>query len=74
MTVPVLAAEGADDFPVEMPNKNGWTDWLHPLANYRLACCDCGLVHRLEFRIDGHNQLNFRAKRDERATRKLRAR
>lgn len=30
---------------------DGWTEWLHPLPGYLSQCCDCGLVHELEFRI-----------------------
>jgi hypothetical protein len=33
----------------------------------REQCCDCGLIHRLDFRIvDG--RIEFRARRDDRAT------
>lgn len=29
---------------------HGWTPWQYPLMkDYRMACCDCGLVHELEF-------------------------
>jgi hypothetical protein len=32
---------------------SGWSDWQWPRHNgYRIACCDCGLVHRIDFRID----------------------
>lgn len=31
---------------------NGWTDWQFPLMKgYRMACCDCGLVHDMEFEV-----------------------
>ncbi len=31
--------------------KNGWTSWQYPvMTGYLLACCDCGLVHRVEFK------------------------
>ena len=27
-------------------------EWVQPVRRgYRLACCDCGLVHRLNFRV-----------------------
>ena len=32
---------------------------------YRVACCDCGLVHVLEFRIGGDGRVNYRVRRDE---------
>lgn len=31
---------------------NGWTDWQSPvMSGYRMGCCDCGLVHDMEFRV-----------------------
>lgn len=32
--------------------KNGiWTGWVRPMMNrYHMACCDCGLVHTMNFR------------------------
>lgn len=49
----------------------------HPLPGYRMQCCDCGLVHVMEFEIvpaDGNQELNpgetlerviiFRARRE----------
>ena len=44
-------------------------EWII-LSNYpfhKIACCDCGLVHKFEFKkvVGG---LKFRAWRDERAT------
>ncbi len=43
-------------------------EWVQPVRrNYKMACCDCGLVHRVDFRIrDG--RIQFRAYRDNRAT------
>lgn len=43
-------------------------EWVQPVRNgYKLACCDCGLVHKLNFRIRGR-RIQFSAWRDERAT------
>jgi hypothetical protein len=49
-------------------------EWVEPRAkNFRLGCCDCGLVHRVDFRvIDGALQL--RAFRMPRSTSNLRKR
>ena len=47
-------------------------EWQAPMANYRMACCDCGLVHRMEFGISKSNQFMFRAWRDEKETKRLR--
>ena len=61
-----------------IPDPDGWTDWYAPTGqedgdpDYKAACCDCGLVHRFQFRLrdldDGTQRLVMRAKRDERAT------
>lgn len=30
----------------------GWSKWTIPvMKQYRMACCDCGLVHDLDFRV-----------------------
>ena len=32
----------------------GWTDWIYPnTRGYWLACCDCALVHEVQFRAIG---------------------
>ena len=59
-------------FRLEIEGDDGWSDWIHPLGGYRFACCDCGLVHNLEFRLDDQNQLNFRAGRNARSTGQVR--
>jgi len=43
-------------------------EWTRPrMRGFREQCCDCGLIHRIDFRIvDG--SVEFRATRDERAT------
>lgn len=51
--------------------------WVQPLPKgYRMACCDCGLVHRLDFRIATKGKIQkvqLRAYRDEPGTRRVRA-
>lgn len=59
-------------FTAEKGDAEGWSDWIHPLPGYRMACCDCGLVHDMEFRIDDLGQINFRANRNTRSTGQLR--
>lgn len=51
---------------------DGFTEWVQPVERgYRMSCCDCGLVHVLDFRVeDGRSQ--FRARRDNRATGQVR--
>lgn len=30
----------------------GWSDWQAPIMNgYKMGCCDCGLVHDMEFEV-----------------------
>lgn len=44
-------------------------EWIRPTPQrgHKMACCDCGLVHRIDFRVvDG--RVEFRAVRDTRAT------
>ena len=51
-------------------------EWVKPKRKYYyMGCCDCGLVHKMEFKIvpynNGHAVL-FRAWRDKPRTRQLR--
>ena len=33
-------------------NEDGFCDWQMPLMKgYKMACCDCGLIHTMEFKI-----------------------
>jgi len=51
-------------------------EWVRPRRrNYHAACCDCNLVHRVDFKlvkIRGELAILIRAKRDVRATAALR--
>jgi hypothetical protein len=31
------------------PQRGGWSKWVYPLRKYLFQCCDCGLVHEIEF-------------------------
>jgi len=48
--------------------------WVQPTrTGYRMMCCDCGLVHEMDFRLVDNplgrgKKIQFRAQRDERAT------
>jgi hypothetical protein len=59
-------------FIVEKELKNGWSRWVQPIRRgYKMTCCDCGLVHTMDFRIkDGRAQ--FRAQRNVRSTAMIR--
>lgn len=41
------------------------------MTGYRLQCCDCGLVHRMDFRLH-KGQIQFRVFFDGRATKAAR--
>jgi hypothetical protein len=45
----------APEFEVMTEGADGWSDWIHPLPGYRMKCCDCGLVHEMEFEIAASN-------------------
>lgn len=53
-------------------DEQGWSRWVQPLEDgYKMACCDCGLVHTMRFRVeDGRAQ--FQVKRNNRATGQVR--
>lgn len=47
-------------------------EWVQPIRRgYKLACCDCGLVHMMDFRIH-RGRIQFRADRNERSTGQMR--
>ena len=38
-------------FKKMVEGKNGWTEWVYPKPDsYLMQCCDCGLVHELQFK------------------------
>lgn len=48
---------------VERVVGDGWTQWIQPVRRgYLLACCDCALVHRMNFRIK-NGRVQFKAQR-----------
>lgn len=45
-----------------------WGEWMRVVKRgFREQCCDCGLVHDLDFRIVDGN-IEIRTRRNERAT------
>lgn len=43
-------------------------DWVQPIRRgYKMMCCDCGLVHTLNWRIR-KGRIQFQAFRNERST------
>lgn len=46
--------------------------WVQPVRRgYRMACCDCGLTHRMNFRII-NGRVQFQVFLDNRATGQIR--
>jgi hypothetical protein len=51
----------------------GFTVWIQPIERgYLMACCDCGLVHEMDFRVD-RGRAQFRARRRNGYTKRQRA-
>ena len=39
-------------YEIEDAQKNGWSRWIYPKkTGFNMACCDCGLVHILRFKL-----------------------
>ena len=53
---------------------DGWSRWIFPIMeDYHLTCCDCGLVHDVEFRVSGdYDRVEFRVRRNTRSTGQVR--
>lgn len=63
----------AKRFLKEKEGPNGWSRWVQPVKRgYLLECCDCSLVHRMDFRIH-RDRVQFRAQRAPRYTARQRA-
>jgi hypothetical protein len=40
------------NFKKHVAGEGGWSEWTQPvMRGYRLACCDCCLVHDMEFKV-----------------------
>ena len=51
---------------------SGWSMWEKPVHDgYRMACCSCGLIHRVNFRIR-KRMVEMQFKIDRRATAAMR--
>jgi hypothetical protein len=47
-------------------------EWMTPdVKNFKVACCDCGLVHRVKFRVEA-GLFQLKMSRDNRATAAMR--
>jgi hypothetical protein len=65
----------AKEFPLHEPkkgDKRGFMEWLRPRhSGYLLACCDCGLVHELQFRVR-EGRVEYRCRRARNYTKAMR--
>ena len=47
-------------------------EWVQPKRNgYRVSCCDCGLVHEMDFRVK-KGRIEYRARRNKKLTGQIR--
>lgn len=39
-------------FKIMLAGRGGWCEWVFPSTkkNYLMKCCDCGLVHEVQFK------------------------
>jgi hypothetical protein len=44
--------------PMQAVTEDGWCEWIHPIPGYLMQCCDCGLIHEMEFAIVKHDPEN----------------
>lgn len=61
-------------YPVHTAVNGKWSEWIYPARKgYKQCCCDCGLVHVLQFKLvtrnkDGAQKIMYRASRNNRST------
>lgn len=56
----------------EFSDETGWSRWIQPVEQgYKMCCCDCGLVHIIDFRIEA-GRIQFRLTRNNRSTAQVR--
>lgn len=61
--------------PYSQVKEGEWLDVSR--RDEREQCCDCGLVHRVDYRIiekNGRNKIEYRCWRDDNATKRIRKR
>lgn len=53
---------------------DGWSRWVYPvMKGYKMTCCDCGLVHDVDFRVtDNYDRVEMRLRRNTRSTAQVR--
>lgn len=60
--------------PVRHAPNSQWSTWQKPSnRNYYMICCDCGLTHCFDFRVNrGDGKVDFRVRRAPIATARAR--
>ena len=43
--------QGVQCETMDPQDDDGWSEWIHPLPGYLMQCCDCGLVHEMQYAI-----------------------
>ena len=60
----------------QVEKDGNWSEWVYPnRAKYKFACCDCGLVHDMQFSLIKRGlgkAIVFRARRNNRSTGQMR--
>lgn len=52
MSLPIQCKHGGVQKWCPECTKGKWTEWVSPkMKGYRMTCCDCGLIHEIEFDI-----------------------
>lgn len=66
------------EFIKHEPDEDGFSEWVCPKPDsYLMKCCDCGLVHELQFRVakyEGRPSEEFEVVSDENLQAQFRAR
>lgn len=44
--------------PMPAVDEAGWCEWRHPMPGFVMQCCDCGLLHDVEFEIVPRDPIN----------------
>ena len=39
---------------------DGWSEWVHPEPGFLMQCCDCDLIHQMEFAIVARGEADHR--------------
>lgn len=61
-----------DRYRTPADGEGGWTEWVSPVQQgsglYKFRCCDCDLIHDMDFHVSAAGKVLFRVRRNTRAT------